>query len=622
MRHRTKGMNNRWRTAALAVAFLVVAAAPVEARGHILELGIRERAPAAGQRIELQVALLGADSDGLRAGHYSVQVELRNADGAQIGSSDAVAGGADVTTDRAVVVVVPLDLPQGITGTVQVQAVLSQDGSVVDRSDPQTLAVGALALAPAAQPAAAPGAPSAFSLSGTLTGNGDAASGQLGQSSMLALDGKLGPDMSFAGGGGATTSTGGNKPLLSFRTKQSQTQLGTFAPSFDPMVFDGPSGLAMSYRAAPDDKHALQAAFVLGAPGSANPFQVGAANVATLIGHATTLTTTFGAYKVDGGANPLSAEPIPDNGTFFGLAVGRDAGSSTFGYMLRYGLQGYRDKLARSLSGEAFEASANLTVKKTAWTFDYLRATPNYANLLAPGVTPDRETAKLNVSVPFGVVTTTFGIQTDADDLPGASLAQRSRAVTENFSLNLPFKNGDSLGYTFNGSTTHLGADLFVSATAQNVANAGDGQNVTYNMKRGDYTFGYTLGYTNQRDNAGNLQHVTQDGITVTRAAAKGLTLSTNVSLNTSVAANATTSTSGLAANVALGYVVGPMELSGSVGTSRNRPYLGLRPPDASTLNLGMKFAQTKNLTVQGGFTQSSSGPTTQAGTINVTQKF
>ena len=614
-------MKYLWRTAALAAALLVVVAAPVQARGHIAQLGIKERAPLAGQRIELQVALLGTDSGGLRAGHYSVHVELRNGDGAQIGSSDALAGGADVTTDRAVVVVVPLDLPQGIIGTVQVQAVLSEDGSVVDRSDPQTLAVGALALAPAAQPAAAPGAPSPFSLSGTLTGNGDSASGQLGQSSMLSLDGKLG-DMSFAGGGGVTTSTGGNKPLLSFRTKQAQTQLGTFAPSFDPMVFDGPSGLAVSYRAAPDDKHALQAAFVLGAAGSANPFQVGAANVATLIGRATTLTATAGAYKVDGDANALSAEPIPDNGTFFGLALGRDAGSSTFGYMLRYGLEAYRDKLGRSLSGGAFAATANLTVKKTAWTFDYRRTTPNYANLLAPGVTPDRETAKLNVSVPFGVVTSSFGIQTDADDLPGASLAQSSRAVTENLSLNLPFKNGDSLGYTFNGSTSHLGADLLVSATAQNVANAGDSQNVTYNMKRGDYTFGYTLGYTNQRDNSGNLQHVTQDGITVSRAAAKGLTFSTSVSLNTSVAANVASSTSGLAANVALGYVLGPMELSGSVATSRNRPYLGLRPPDASTLNLGMKFAQTKNLTVQGGFTQSSSGPTTQAGTINVTQKF
>jgi hypothetical protein len=614
-------MKNRWIAAALVAALVAVVSAPASARARIVQLGVKDRAPAAGQHIELQVALLAADAAGVRAGHYSVQVELRNGDGAQIGASNAILGTDDVTSERAAILVVPLDLPQGIDGTVQVQAILSEDGAVVDRSDPQGLVIGGVVVAPAGQPAAA-AAPSAFALSGSLTNNVDVSGNAVGRSSLLSLDGKLTPDLSFSGSGGATTSTGGNKPLLSFRTKQSQTQLGTFAPSFDPMVFDGPNGLAMSYRAAPDDKHALQAAFVSGANGTANPFQVGAASIATLIGRASTLTATAGAYKVDGDADPGSSEPIPDNGTFLGLAFGRDAGGSIFGYMLRYGLQAYRDKTGRALSGGAFAATANLTIKKTAWTFDYRRASPNYANLLAPGVTPDRETAKLNVSVPFGIVTSTIGIQSDADDLPGASLAQRSRAVTENLSLNLPLKNGASLAYSFNGSTTHLGADLLVSPTAQNVANAGDGQNIAYNMKSGDYTFGYTLGYTNQRDNSGNMQHVTQNGVTVARSVTKGLTFSSNLSLNTSVAANSASSTSGLAANLSLGYVLGPAELSGSFGTSRNRPYLGLRPPDSSNLNLGLKLAQSKNLTVQGGFTQSTSGPTTQSGTINVTQKL
>jgi hypothetical protein len=607
--------------ATLAAALVIASILPALARGTIAEVGIKEHTPAAGQHVQFQVALIASDADGLRAGDYSVRVELRNADGAQIAASGDVSGTENVTSDKGAVVIVPVDLPPGISGNVQLQAILLQAGAVAGRSEPQTIVIGGLALAPAA-PAAAAAQPNAFSLTGNMTANENVAQGPLGQSGMLSLDGKVNENLSFSASGGVTSSNGGNKPVFTIKTKTSQLEFGTFAPSFDPMVFDGPSGLATSYRFAIDDKHVVQTAYVLGAQGTLNPFDVGAVNFLHPIGRSSSIAATLGIFKVKGEFNPLSGEPLPDTGEFFGLTLQREASGSVFGWGLHYGLQGYRDKAGVSRAGNAFNATGNLTTGKAAWTFDYRRTSPNYMNLFAGGVTPDRESVKLNVSVPLGTLTSSFGVSTDDDNLPGASLAQSSRAFSENLSLTLPFKNGDSLAYSFNGSTTHLGANLVVSPTAVNSASAGDGQNITYNAKRGDYTFSYTLGYTNQRDNQNNLQHVSTDGITVSRAVSKGLTFTTNVSLNTNVAANSASSNSGIAGTLGLGYVAGPVELSGSFGTSRSRPYLGLRPPDTSTMNLGLKLAQTKNFTIQGGFTQSAGAQTTQSGSINVTQKI
>jgi len=608
-------------SATLAAALVVASILPAFASGTIAEVGIKEHTPAAGQHVQFQVALIASDAKGLSAGDYAVRIELRNADGAQIAASDNVTGTDSVTSDKGAVVVVPLDLPQGISGSVQVQAILLQAGAVVGRSDPSTIVIGGLALAPAA-PTTPAAQPNVFSLTGSLVGNENIAAGSLGQSSMLSLDGKIDQNLSLAASGGVTSSAGGSKPVFTIRDRTSQLQFGTFAPSFDPMVFDGPSGLSASYHLAPDDKHVIQAAYVLGAEGTLNPYHVGALNFLEPIGRSSSIAATVGAFKVEGDLNPLSGEPLPDTGEFFGLTLQRDATGSIFGWGLHYGLQGYRDKSGVSRGGNAFNATGSLTTGKAAWTFDYRRTSANYMNLFAGGVTPDRESAKLNVSVPLGTLTSTFGIESDDDNLPGASLAQSTRAFTENFSLTLPFKNGDSLAYSFNGSTTHLGANLAVSATAVNSASAGDGQNITYNAKRGDYTFSYTLGYTNQYDNQNNLQHVTTDGVTVSRAVSKGLTFTTNVSLNTSVANNAASSTSSLAGTLGLGYVAGPVNLSGSIGTSRSRPFLGLRPPDTGTMNLGVTLAQSKNLSVQGGFTQSTGAQTTQSGTINVTQKI
>ncbi len=613
-------MKHRWIAASLFATLLVARSVPVYADGRIAEVGIKNRIPASGGRVEFQVALLASDAKGLAANAYSIRVELRDATGAQVATSADIAGASDASTDRAAVVIVPLDVPRGLTGTLTAQAVLSVANAVVDRSEAQTLVVDGVALAPSAD-AARPAAAS-FHLNGTLTGTGNASGSIFGRSSTLSLDGGAG-DASFATSGGISSSGGANKPLFSFRTKQSQTQVGTFAPSFDPLVFDGPSGLAVAYKDAPDDKHSLSATYVLGARGSVNPFEAQAVGFSTMLDRSTSFEATIAHLQVDGAGDPLASEPLPDRGTSLGFGFTRDAGTSIFGYAFHYGIAAYRDKAGDDLAGSAFTANAALRLGKSAWTFDYRRASPNYLTLLAPGVTRDRESAKLDISLPvYKAITSTIGIETDDDDLPGASLAQRSRTFAENFGLNVPLANGDQLTYALNGSSAHLGANLAVSATAQNSASAGDGQNIGYSTQRGPFNFGYTLGYTNQRDDKGSLQHTTQNTLTVARAAVHGLSISTSLTLNTAVANDVASSTSGVSANVALGYVLGPLELTSSIATSRTRPFVGIRPADSANLSLGAKLMQYKNFTLQAGFTQSTSGATTQTGTINVTQKF
>ncbi|MBC5809649.1 MAG: hypothetical protein GIW95_02145 [Candidatus Eremiobacteraeota bacterium] len=606
----------------MAATLIAALTAPAGARGTIAQVGIPNRAPAAGQRIEFQVAVTAPDAAGLKAGAYGVQVEVRTADGAQIAATEPVVGTSDVTPDRGVVLVPSLELPNGLNGNFTVTAILLEGGAATERSDPQSLVIGGIATAPAAAPAPNSPAATGFALDGSFTSNHDIAGGRVGQNGLLSLDGKLDQNTSFSASGGITTAGGGNKPLISVRTKQSQTQFGTFAPSFDPSVFDGPSGLALSYRAAPDDRSALQFAYLSGARGSLNPYNAFAVNETLPIGKVTKFGITTGAFNVSGDPASLTGEPQPNAGTFLGLSVGREQGASRFGYGLRYGLQWYRDKLGRSFAENAIAATANLLTGKASWAFDFHRGSAFFTNLLAPGVTPDRQNAHVALNVPFGVVTTSFSVSADADDL-NSTKAQRNRAVTESFSLTAPLKNGDSLTYSLNGSTAHIGADPLVSATATNTASAGDSQNIGYNARRGLYTFGYTLGYTNQHDNQSNTTHSTQNGISVSRAVTTGLNVTANVNLNTNVSGNSASTSSGLSGTLGLGYALGPLNLTGSFGTSRTRPFLGLRPEDAATMNLGLKFLQSKNFSVQAGFTQTAgAGSTTQTGTINATQRF
>jgi len=572
------------RIAIIGCIFASTLASAAQTAGPPVELALKNPAPAIGEALQFQVGVTTQDQAGWTAGSYSVTIELRASNGAVVATSRSVSGDSALPPGQTAVLFVTV-ASEGIgKGAYRAQAKLNHEGKPAGEAEPRVVAIGAVALGavPAETTPSRRG-----TLDGNLATNLDIAN-TIGESAMLTLTGK-GGDVSYNASGGITTSGGGNKPLLTLTTPQSQVQAGTFSASFDPISFDGATGAGVALKHVYSPVSLLQLAWITGARGTLNPYTVAGLSLSVPIKDSrSTLAVTLGTVHV-AGPPPAQRFPFVDDGRFISGAFQHNDPKTSLVYAFRYGIMLYTDKATlERRTDNIFEAAAQFTTGKAGWNLDLTRASAFYPTISATSVTPDRLTEKIAVNLPVGAIQASISANGYSDDLPGALLAQRTHFWTEAINLSTAFKNGDSLSYSFAGATQHQAADLSVAPTATDLANATDASTFSYSAKRGLYALGATLGYNNQHDSTNSLQHSTQLGLNLARTVSEGLSIGTSFQLTNNVSNSPSSTNISLAAALTLGYSRGPLTLTSAASTSRMRPLLGQRQPDSSALNFGV----------------------------------
>ncbi|HEV3087217.1 MAG TPA: hypothetical protein VGX96_08340 [Candidatus Elarobacter sp.] len=597
----------RARTAlAVAVSIAVLPARAIAGSGDAAITAIVNTTPAAaaGGTVTFQVGLT-APAAAWTPGSYHLAAELHGENDALVASSKPVSG-APVERGRTTMLFVDLALPQDGTGTYRAVLVVDHDGAVVERSEPQPVVVGGLA--PSQSSAAAPA-----HLGGNLATNANFASSD-SRSALLTLTGKYGANQSFTTTGALSTTPGGSRPVIGIQTATTLTQLGTFAPSLDPLALDGVTGSGVGFRKSWGAVRAVQLAYVSGGHATANPYSIEALSYA-LPAAGGKLTFTMGLAQVDGPAQGIVADL--NSGSFAAISFARAPSERLpFGYTLRYSAIRYDDKTGEQRFDRALEAGVAFKTGRVGWTLDMLRAGPYYPTITAPGISSDRQTERIAATIPLrSDVSATVAMNGYRDALPGSASLQTTHFWTESLTLTKSLRNGDSLSVNLVGATQH-------QAGATDLASASDTSNITYNARRGPYSFQLTLGGNNQRDNTGNLQHTSQDGITVARTLIAGLSLSAGVNFTKNVASDPSGTSSLTASNVTLGWTRGPLTLSSSIVNSRSRPFLGLAPADTTGESIGISLKMHKTTALQATLTNNRSAATTTTGALNVTRQF
>jgi hypothetical protein len=323
----------------------------------------------------------------------------------------------------------------------------------------------------------------------------------------------------------------------------------------------------------------------------------------------------MGFAQVDGPSQGIVADL--NDGTFAAISFARAPSDRLpFGYTVRYSAIRYDDKSGEQRFDRALEAGLAFKTGRVGWTLDVLRAGPYYPTITAPGLSSDRQTERIAATIPIrSDLSATVAMNGYRDALPGSVSLQTTHFWTESLTLTKSLRNGDSLSLNLVGSTQH-------QAGATDLASATDTSNITYNAKRGPYSFQFTLGGNNQRDNTGNLQHTTQDGITITRTLIAGLSLSTGVNFTKNAANDPSGTSAFTASNVTLGWTRGPITISSSVVNTRSRPFLGPAPADTTGESVGITFKMQKTTALQATLTNNHSTATTSTGALNVTRQF
>jgi hypothetical protein len=588
--------------AAVAIAVLPARELAGAADSPIVAIANTTAAMTAGGTITYQVGL-AAPASGWEAGSYHVAAELHGENDAVVATSKPMTG-APVEAGRTTMVYVDLTLPPDAKGTYRTIVVVDHNGAVVERSEPQPVVVDGLGLAQPSSPG---------HLGGNLATNTNFASSD-SQSALLTLTGKYGGNQSFTTTGALSTTPGGSRPVIGIQTATTLTQLGTFTPSIDPLAFDGVTGTGVGFRKSWGAVRALQLAYVSGGHATANPYSIEALSYA-IPAAGGKLTLTMGFAQVDGPSQGIVADL--NDGTFAAISFARAPSDRLpFGYTVRYSAIRYDDKSGEQRFDRALEAGLAFKTGRVGWTLDVLRAGPYYPTITAPGLSSDRQTERIAATIPIrSDLSATVAMNGYRDALPGSVSLQTTHFWTESLTLTKSLRNGDSLSLNLVGSTQH-------QAGATDLASATDTSNITYNAKRGPYSFQFTLGGNNQRDNTGNLQHTTQDGITITRTLIAGLSLSTGVNFTKNAANDPSGTSAFTASNVTLGWTRGPITISSSVVNTRSRPFLGPAPADTTGESVGITFKMQKTTALQATLTNNHSTATTSTGALNVTRQF
>ncbi len=478
------------------------------------------------------------------------------------------------------------------------------------------VATPAPTVAPAAtSPILAGPPPTPLKVTGTVSNN-DAFAAQGAQSGTLNLSGSFDHGDSFTASGGLATTPGAGKPLVSLQTQYVLTQVGTFSPNFDKDVFSGVSGNGIEMKRVWGTTHTLQLAYVSGDQATPNDYNVAGASYGFPIG-TDPFEVTGGYEEVNGPVQ--TGQYFLRNGEFLGAGIvsGPPSGHSLT-YEVHYGTVDYLDGLSGDdKSGSVLDVAFGFMLRKAQFSFGYVRAGPNYANLAAPGVKPDNEAETASVNVPLGVLQASLSANGYRDDLPGSILQQDTHFWSESASLTLPFKGGDSLALQSSNGIEHQTGDPIAPFSGN------DNTSLAYTTQRGKYQIQYTLTSTNQRDNSPSLVHVVSDAINVSRAAFAGFTLTAgyNLSRNLANVESGTSLTS--SANVSLTFVNGPFSFASQVSHSFSHPYAGLSPLGTTTYNYGITLKPLHSpVSLSGTITENVGTMNISTGNLNLNYQF
>jgi hypothetical protein len=590
---------------AAAVGF-APAAAPA-AGSPVAAFVAKNAAVDAGAKATFELGVTSTDATTWPRSTVVLVVDIFAPDGTNVASSGAVSPPADVAPGKSTFAFIDVPLPAQLSGAYTARATVVHAGAVAGEGDPVAIAVATLVAA-----APPPGGGSAYS--GQFTSN-DTFAARSAQAGTFALTGKYGADRSFQANFGLSSTPGQQQPVFTVQTTGSITQIGTFSPSLDPLVFAGATGSGAGFKRVWPGSRILSVASISGAHATANPYSMDAVSYAFPVGPGI-FTVTYGDERVEGDV-PYGLPFFLRSGTLTGFTYQHPSDAHRFSYGLRYGLVNYEDAVAGvRRTDRALEAQLGFAIRKSSWTLDVARTGPYFPNLAAPGVTPDRESESLQGSIPVGVVALNVGITGYRDALPGSPSEQKTHFYTENVGLSVPLRNGDALALTVSNATQHREA---IDA----LASGNDNSSLSYTARRGSTSYAFTLGSANQRDSTGNLQHTVLDGLTVTRAFGPYFSLATGVNF-TGNHASAMSGTSVLQAFAASAtYTRGDFSLSSALNRSNVLPYLGIAPVPTTALNYGLSYRPAKSHTsLSATITQNSGAFASSNGSLNLSRQL
>lgn len=591
-----------------AAASLLIPAAARAADPAVTAFVAKTPAIAAGAPATFQVGVTDVDPTPWPAASVTVVVDLLAADGS-VAATGSIAAPEDVLPNRTTFAFVDVAVPAQLSGTFAARATVRHGETIVGTSDSLALAIGTVAAQPVAPEAAAP-------YSGQFASN-EAVGAQTAQSGTVSFTGKYGGDKSFTTSFGLSTTPGQQKPLVNVQTAGTITQIGTFSPAFDPLVFTGASGSGLSFKRVWSDTRSLSFATISGAHATANPFTLDAVSYAIpfLSG---SLSFTVGDERVDGDV-PLGLPFFMRNGTLAGLVYQRPANARGFSYGFRYGLVNYFDEIAGiHRTDRAFEGSVGFAIRRSSWTLDYVRAGPYFPNLSAPGITPDRESESLQGTIPVGVLSFTVGVNGYRDAISGSPSQQSTHYYTENVGVSVPLRNGDAISLNVSNAAQHRWA------VEDSIASGNDNTSLTYTARRGPTTYAFSIGSANQRDSSGSLQHTIQDSVTITHAFGQFFQLSAGANFTGNHAASESGTSQLQAFTSTASYTRGAFTLSTSLNRSNTIPYLGIMGPPTTAMNYGLTLKPRGSpASVSATISQNHGlGPSSSSGSLNFSRQI
>jgi len=654
---------------AFVLAGLPLAAA---ADSAVQELVAKTLTVAAGDTPTFEVGVTSSDTTIWSAGSYTVQLIATDPSGTLVTSADPMPGEDSAVPGQTTFLFLGLPIPGGYQGALNVIARVRHGGTVND-SVTVGIVVGAgtaVAFAPVpAPPPGQPGAPGATpvpgpaaipgqpgvpgqtvpapaasaaaspvasaapsaapapttaptpapasspKLSGTLANN-EAFAAQSAQSGTLNLSGAYGNGNSYTASGGLSTTPGSGMPVVNVQSQYVLTQIGTFSPSFDKDVFAGVTGTGVGIKQAfGDTAHTLQMAIVSGDHATTNPFEIEALSYSFPLFN-DPFELTGGFEQVTGPVQ--TGQSFLRNGEFLGGGlVGKPPGT-TLTYELHYGVVNYLDALTDTQRTDGVvDLTFGFMLRKAQFSFGYIRAGANYADLSAPAVKPDNEAETASLSVPLGIVQALFSANGYHDALPGSSLQQQTHFWTESASFTYPLQNNDSVVLQSTNGIQHQTGDPIAPFSGN------DNTSLAYTTNRGPYAIQLTLASTNQRDNSNTLMHVISDAVTVSRAPFAGVTVTAgyNLMLNEANVSSSTGLNSAATASVTI--VRGPFSFATQVSHSFAHPFVGLSSPPTTTFNYGLTFKPNQSpYSLSATLTENMGMISTSTGALNLNFQF
>jgi len=622
------------RLLALAVALAVLVPFPAAADSAIQTIAAKVPNPVAGTTETLQIGLTSVDGTTWDAGSYTIALTATDTSGKTIATSAPAAGEVAVAPGQTAFVFADVALPADFSGALSVTVTVVHNGATFV-SQPISIGVSTAA-------AAAVGPPKTAPISGKISST-TGLKPPLGSDNTVNITDKEG-DLSFTASDEYST-TPGAQPLLQVQGPATMTQFGTFSPGYDPNVLSGVNGQGASWLRTWGSTRQLQATYIAAGQATTNPFEITAVSYMVPVHGNATLTFTGGyehtsglipapgtvlavATPVPGGSPVPGQTPAPvlsasgqpffmQNGTFGGVTF-QDKSQTGITYALHYAVIAYYDALSNlNRNAAALAATLGFTFAKIDWTLNYVRAGTYYPNLTAPGVTPDKESTSLTGSFKLGAIAGNLSLNGYRNDIDAVIPEANTHFWTEALAMSTTLKRGDQLALNVSNGTLHQTGD----PTALMQGN--DSTSLTYAIPRGKYSYQFSYSTANQRDDAGNLTHTIQEGITVGRNASPGLSATAGVTFNEIGAASAQAGSFSTSANGSLTYTVGTLSFSTAYTRSLTLPNAGDATLPGVTITYGIQD-QPKRFPFgfSAGMTRNIGPQSYTAGTFGLVRSF